>query len=297
MYFPVADINISPFVPPLVAAVVSFFTSMAGVSGAFLLLPFQVSILGFTSPSVSGTNHLFNIIAIPGGVFRFIREQRMIWPLTWLIIIGTLPGVFLGSLARIHLLPDPTIFKFFAGLVLLYIGTKLLLDLLTKKSKSGSKADRPFPSVREAAMTLQRVEFQYESKQFSAPTHSILLLSLIVGLIGGIYGIGGGAIIAPFLVSIFKLPVHAVAGACLTGTLAASVSGVAFFQFLAMSPTGTSVAPDYLLGALFGIGGAVGIFAGAACQRFLPARGIKLILCTIIFFIAISYISGFLLSL
>ena len=40
MYFPTAEIEVSPFVPPLVAFVVSFFTSMGGISGAFLLLPF-----------------------------------------------------------------------------------------------------------------------------------------------------------------------------------------------------------------------------------------------------------------
>ncbi|HIQ36945.1 MAG TPA: sulfite exporter TauE/SafE family protein, partial [Desulfocapsa sulfexigens] len=38
MYFPVADIELSPFIPPLVACIISFVTSMAGVSGAFLLL-------------------------------------------------------------------------------------------------------------------------------------------------------------------------------------------------------------------------------------------------------------------
>ena len=53
MYFPVADIEIHPLIPPVVAFVISFFTSMGGVSGAFLLLPFQVSVLGFNTPTVS----------------------------------------------------------------------------------------------------------------------------------------------------------------------------------------------------------------------------------------------------
>jgi uncharacterized membrane protein YfcA len=68
MYFETAGIEVAPWIPPLVALVVSFFTSMGGVSGAFLLLPFQMSILHFTSPSVSATNFVFNIIAIPSGV-------------------------------------------------------------------------------------------------------------------------------------------------------------------------------------------------------------------------------------
>ena len=48
MYFPTAEIEVSPFVPPLVAFAVSFFTSMGGISGAFLLLPFQMTFLGLS---------------------------------------------------------------------------------------------------------------------------------------------------------------------------------------------------------------------------------------------------------
>ena len=52
------------------------------------------------------------------------------------------------------------------------------------------------------------------------------LMSLVVGLVGGIYGIGGGSIIAPVFVAMFGLPVHVVAGATLMGTLVTSMAGV-----------------------------------------------------------------------
>ena len=51
MEFTVSGVTIAPWVPPVVAFVISFFTSMGGVSGAFLLLPFQMSVLGYTTPS------------------------------------------------------------------------------------------------------------------------------------------------------------------------------------------------------------------------------------------------------
>ena len=64
MFFQTAGIEVEPWIPPLIAFAISFFTSMGGVSGAFLLLPFQLSFLGYTTPSVSATNQLFNIVAI-----------------------------------------------------------------------------------------------------------------------------------------------------------------------------------------------------------------------------------------
>jgi uncharacterized membrane protein YfcA len=114
MYFQSSGVEVAPWIPPCVAFVVSFFTSMGGISGAFLLLPFQMSFLGYTSPSVSSTNQVYNIVAIPSGVYRYWREGRMVWPLTWVVIIGTLLGVFIGALVRVAYLPDPKHFKLFA---------------------------------------------------------------------------------------------------------------------------------------------------------------------------------------
>ena len=236
MYFPVADLELSPFIPPLVACCISFFTSMAGVSGAFLLLPFQVSVLGFTSPAVSSTNHLFNVIAIPSGIYRFIKEGRMVWPLTWLVVIGTLPGVLAGVLIRITYLPSPKAFKIFVGLVLLYIGIKLVLDVVqqrhSKQQETTNQQSTTTFAISDTRLTWKSLYYNFEGHTYQANTFSIISLSLIVGLIGGIYGIGGGAIIAPFFVTIFRLPIHTVAGASLMGTFITSAAGVVFFQIL-----------------------------------------------------------------
>jgi hypothetical protein len=63
-----------------------------GVSGAFLLLPFQISCLHFVTPSVSATNFVYNIVATPSGVYRCIREGRMAWHMAWLLVLATLPA-------------------------------------------------------------------------------------------------------------------------------------------------------------------------------------------------------------
>ncbi|MFA7240374.1 MAG: hypothetical protein WC091_09695 [Sulfuricellaceae bacterium] len=49
------------WLPPLVAFVLSLFCSMVGISGAFLLMPFQMSVLGYVHPSASATNLVFNL--------------------------------------------------------------------------------------------------------------------------------------------------------------------------------------------------------------------------------------------
>ena len=297
MFFPVSGIEVNPLIPFTAAFVVSFFTSMGGVSGAFLLLPFQMSILGYTTPSVSGTNQVFNIVAIPSGVYQYMREKRMLWPLTWAVIIGTLPGVFIGAWIRIRYLPDPKNFKLFAGMVLFYIGFRLFLDVIKNKGKKkGShtmhKAGYRYP-IKLLESNIRKVQFDYDGETHGFSPSIIYIICFLVGIIGGIYGIGGGSIIAPFFVAIIGLPVYTIAGAALMGTFITSVAGVAFYQFLSWVYTDMAVAPDWTLGVLFGFGGLLGMYLGARTQKYVSARIIKGILCGSVLFVAAQYIMGF----
>ena len=317
MLFPVSGVKTYIFIPPLVALVVSFFTSMGGISGAFLLLPFQMSVLKYTSPSVSSTNFVFNIVAIPSGVYRYIKEGRMAWPLTWVVIVGTLPGVFIGYFLRIHYLPDPRAFKLFVGCVLLYLGSRIFYEMTGKaaagklkmialeekfkqrtaelKKKQSSRLASGLPKeavVTAISFNLSKVEYEFWGERFAFSTIGMFILAFIVGVIGGTYGIGGGAIIAPFCVAVFHLPVYTVAGAALMGTFLTSIAGVTFYSIMP-AKNGLATSPDWFLGFLFGIGGFVGMYLGARFQKFVPHKIIKVMLGIIIVSLAIKYISQF----
>jgi uncharacterized membrane protein YfcA len=317
MTFPVSGVTTNILLPPLVALVISFFTSMGGISGAFLLLPFQMSVLNYTAPSVSGTNHVFNIVAIPSGVWRYIKEGRMAWPLTWVVIAGTLPGVFVGFYLRVRYLPDPKVFKLFVGCVLLYMGIRLFQEMIggDKGRSAGAKSleekfrarvemirkSRPsqvaagIPAeavVKTVSVSLRKVEYEFWGERFSFHTIGMFGLALVVGIIGGAYGIGGGAIIAPFCVTIFHLPIYTIAGATLMGTFITSVAGALFFTVLPVSH-GVSPMPDWPLGILFGAGGFIGMYLGAKTQRYMPQKVIKSIVGVAILSLAVKYILQF----
>jgi len=231
----------------------------------------------------------------------------MVWPLTWVVIIGTLPGVFIGAYMRVSYLPDPRNFKGFIALVLLYIGLRMIRDL-TKKGRGGKEDSEkrfqdlikrykkkqaegePLPVVRVFQFSFSRIDYEFYGETFGFPVWGIFTLSFVVGIIGGIYGIGGGAIIAPFFVTFFRLPVYTVAGAALMGTFITSVAGVAFYQAIAPYYPGMSVAPDWLLGVLFGMGGTGGMYLGARCQKYVSAKVIKWMLGVIIASTALKYI-------
>jgi uncharacterized membrane protein YfcA len=73
------------------------------------------------------------------------------------------------------------------------------------------------------------------------------------------------------------------------GPFITSVAGVIFNQVIAPFYTDITEAPDWLLGLLFGLGGMAGMYLGAYCQKFVPARAIKWMLAGIIVFTAAKY--------
>ncbi len=149
--------------------------------------------------------------------------------------------------------------------------------------------------VTPLEFNMKRIGYEFNGIQYYASTPWLFLLSLIVGVVGGTYGIGGGAIIAPFLVTMFRLPVHSVAGAALMGTFLSSFAGVIIYAVISpfYSDTQLAITPDWSLGILFGIGGMVGMYLGARMQKFMPARLIKALLTSCVLFIAVKYIAEF----
>ncbi len=230
------------------------------------------------------------------------------------MIVGTLPGVLIGYYLRVLYLPDPKAFKLFVGAVLLYIGARLLYEL-TARSQQGktqmkaletkfnehvkkmkvdlnARVSAGLPAeavVRTISFSLSRVEYEFWGQRFSCNTMGMFALAFLVGIIGGTYGIGGGAIIAPFCVAVFNLPVYTVAGAALMGTFLTSIAGV-FFYSVIPAQTGMATSPDWLLGLLFGAGGFAGMYVGARLQKFVPQKAIKAMLGAIIVSLAVRYI-------
>src|ERR1700678_3981030 len=195
------------------AFAIAVLATPAGISGAVLLLPFQVSVLGTPSPSVTPTNLLYNVIATPGALYRYWRQGQTCGALTRQLLLGTLPGVVIGSVVRVELLPGPRAFDAIIAVVLIPLGTNLVM--------------------RRTAANPSRSEL----------LPPLTVIAAVVGCIGGIYGIGGGSILAPILIGTGHPP-REVAPAALASTFVTSVAGVITFLVLSAHHHG-SIAPDW----------------------------------------------------
>ena len=248
----------------LVAAyLIAVLATPAGISGAVLLLPFQVSVLGTPSPAVTPTNLLYNVVATPGALYRYWRQGQTGGRLALVLIAGTLPGVIGGSVIRVELLPGPRVFDLVVAAVLVPLGTWLAFTRPSRRDEPG----RP---------------------PWLIPVPVLVVLAAGVGCVGGIYGIGGGSILAPILIGTGRRPAE-VAPAALASTFVTSVAGVITFTILSLHHHGP-VAPDWPTGIALGAGGLAGAYTGARFQSRLPDAAIRRLVGVLVIAIGARYL-------
>lgn len=244
----------------LAGFVIATITSPVGVSGAVFLLPVQLSVFGVPNPQVTPTNLLYNVLAGPGALFRYFRQGQLRGPLARTLVWGSAPGVVIGAVLRVYVADDPTVFKLVAAAVLLPTGLYILLS-----RRRSTRVPRTPLSPR-----------------------TITLAAFVVGIVGGIYGIGGGSILGPILVG-SGLALSEVAPAALASTFVTSVVGVATFGVLQVNAAG-SIAPDWPLGIACGLGGLGGGYLGAALQPRLPEQLLRTVLGLLAIGLAVVYV-------
>jgi uncharacterized membrane protein YfcA len=213
------------------------------------------------SPAVTPTNLLFNVVATPGALLRYRAQGQLGGPLARQLVTATLPGVVIGAVVRVYLVPDVTVFRLLVAAVLLPLGVWLCARSVPRRSTGRAR---------------------------SLSRRSITALALLVGVIGGIYGIGGGSILGPVLVGT-GMPVAVVAPAALASTFATSVVGAITYGLLAVVADG-AIAPDWALGLTCGIGGLTGGYLGARLQPRLPETALRLLLGVLAIGLATAYV-------
>src|SRR3972149_2345516 len=213
MYFPVADVELNPIIPVLVGTAVALVLNQVGLTGGIATLPFMMSVLGFTTPSVVSTNLIFILISPLGSLYSYWRESRMLWRLGFLAGAGGILGSFLGPLIRVGTLNDAFRFKTVFGVLLAFIGVELFL----KRPR-----DIKVGKVERSEGSLFKHSFLFSGTTYTYPTVHVFIAGTAAGALSTTFGIGTGFLLIPFYTTILGLPLYAVASSALLSTLVIS---------------------------------------------------------------------------
>ncbi|OGO06086.1 MAG: hypothetical protein A2Y73_08490 [Chloroflexi bacterium RBG_13_56_8] len=225
-----------------------------GAGGGFLLMPVLLLVYpqarSETLTSISLAVVFLNALS---GSWAYARMQRIDYRSGLIFAAATIPGAILGTLTT-DLIPRRTFNTVFG--VLMIAGAAYLLFRKANESKASEKSG-------SCIMTRHLVEKDGTAHTFSYDPRIGVGLSLFVGYVSSLLGIGGGIIHVPALARLLNFPVHI---ACATS----------HFILAIMALTGTIV---HIVAGSFSQGGVtqtillgIGVLLGAQVGAALSSR-------------------------
>jgi uncharacterized protein len=286
IYLPIAELPISVLLVLALSAAVGFISGLFGVGGGFLLTPLLIFLE--IPPAVSVATVSAQIVASSmSSMMTYLRRHLIDLRLGAVLVtgglIGTVGGVLffntmrrLGQLELIIVISYVTLFTI--------IGSLMLFDAL--RAAWRTRSGRPARRLRRAGThpwwqgLPLRVRF-YRSKLYISVI-PVMLLALAIGFIGAVLGIGGGFILVPALIYLFRVP-------------AAVVVGTSLFQILitmtaaTMLHAVTNQSVDIMLALLLIIGGVIGAQLGARAARNMKTESFRLLLALLILGVGLRF--------
>jgi uncharacterized membrane protein YfcA len=192
------------------------FGSMVGLGGGFILVPILRLFFGFGPAFAAGTSLVLVVANSGSGALTYLLQKRVHVKVGLLIAAGGFPGSILGALVVRHM--SAQLFDWFFAALLAIMASDMMLN--ARKRVAGRNEERHVAHL----------------KGMSYP--AAVLIGFVVGLIGSVFGIGGGVIIVPTLLYLSELPAHAI-------------SATSQFTIFLISPVGlaTHIAQHDILGS------------------------------------------------
>ena len=177
--------------------------ALVGLGGGVVLVPaviFYGITLGFmpemTPQKVVGLSVVMMVFTGLSSTISYMKSKLVDFKAGFILFIGSMPGAIIG--ANMNQLFSITTFQLYFGLLLLFLGTLLLVR---DRLKPVSWFVRHGKKTTYIDATGKRFEYGY-------PIWFAVGLSLFVGMLSGMFGIGGGAMIVPAMVVLFLFPPH-----------------------------------------------------------------------------------------
>ena len=183
-----------------VGFIIGAYGTLIGAGGGFVLVPMLILLYPHESPEVITSISLavvfFNALS---GSLAYMRMKRVDYRSGILFAAATIPGAILGALTTSFI--PRHLFDISLGVLLII--ASLFLIFHTDKGNNGKRR-----VVLRGYLTRNLIEEDGTSHTFSYSPALGIGLSLIVGYVSSLLGIGGGIIHVPALVHLLNFPVH-----------------------------------------------------------------------------------------
>ncbi|MBX2905286.1 MAG: sulfite exporter TauE/SafE family protein [Taibaiella sp.] len=176
--------------------------TLIGAGGGFIIVPLLLlthkELAPVTVTAISMAVVAFNAMS---GSVAYARARRIDYKAGFTFAVFTVPGSILGVLAVRHLPLDA--FQSIFGALLILIGIYLFVKNTRKKHVEHTTPD-PSPRAKQYTLT----DARGNSYTYSYDRIKGIIISVIVGFLSPVLGIGGGIIHVPAMVNMLRFPMH-----------------------------------------------------------------------------------------
>ncbi|EMS71791.1 sulfite exporter TauE/SafE family protein [Ruminiclostridium cellobioparum] len=221
---------------------VGTFGTLIGAGGGFILVPVMLLLYPDKSPetitAISLAVVFFNSLS---GSVAYARMKKIDYKSGIIFSIATLPGSILGSLAT-SLIPR-NIFNLIFGVILLIGSVYLFIKPQSKNRDRKSAKGDVIRSVTDIDGVVHT--FSYN------PVLGIVI-SVLVGFLSSLLGIGGGIIHVPVMIQVLNFPVHLATATSHFVLASMSFSGSMVHLATGVLSSGLMQTAGLSIGVLFG---------------------------------------------
>lgn len=298
--FPLANVRVPIWHLIWMGFWTGYTMAVVGEAAGIFALPYSMSILQFTTPSVTPTTQLLTFLNPFGALFGFRRNGQFNLDLPKWVCLGGIAGGLTGPFIRVTFLSDVKPFTFVVGIALLAAGSHLsvaaIRGLRTRKTGDGLEAKFHRAAAEQRAKGLApsgipagepiktigqeqgHITIEYWGEQWRISILTLTLTGLLVGVISAALGVGGGFLLVPIFSALYRLPMYVLVAATIPYVIVLSAVGLFTYSVIIPNFTSTLIAPEWAWGFFAAAGGILGAWCAAKTQRFVPEHSLKLML-------------------
>jgi len=268
-------------------ALVGLVFSLVGAAGGILASFGLITLIGVTDPnSIKPMAQILSLatalVFLPG----YIKRRAVVIPLALMLSAGGVMGAIVGSTLSSKYLSDMSTFKPLFGILTLLIGGQIIWEIYKQRHQTKDELAASEVGIHSVNVKGILIKFSYGKKDFTVSLWTPWLAGFFIAIIASAFGVGGGFLLVPFMVSFLRMPMFIVPA---TAAVVIFISGsISVTNYLKM---GAEI--DWSILSFLIAGGIVGALIGPKINRMMQDQWLRIFLATVLSLIGLKYALSF----